>query len=756
MADGSTFGADRAIIQSARAYEAHGWVLTPINFGEKGPTRSRWQYRHDPIDEHWAGNIGLMHGPSGTCTIDLDQLDAARAWLFLEHGVDIDEYLAKDLQISSGKPGHGKLVYLLPEPLRQAKHRENGHDVIDFRCVSAKGTTLQDVLPPSVHPDGQQYQWVNGDWRDARTIPDELLMVWKSLLKPKVQRSSAPMAEGDPERALSALQAIDPDCDMATWCSVAYGFQAAGGRFEDFDDWSRGSDKYREGEPWNLWDKAPADADPQQLFGAARAAGWREWTVEQMFPAEIMPEERPQPEKIVSSTLESMFPRDRATRVGEIERCLIHTKGSKNREPEVRALVANVKAALTHGNGSIYPTLRYNLLSQAIEFFHPSDDSVCIEASDDALNTLHAHMTADFEAAFAKDHVFTQARAVARFAEYHPVQQYLSGLTWDGQPRVDDWTVRLLGADDELYHRRAGALWLFSAVERALRPGCKSDYIVILESDQGKRKSTALSKLVPNPKWYADLAFKQDLDDTVLEMQGKWIIEMGELKGMRRLSPEALKQFITRGVDRLRIRYDRLPQDLPRNCVMVGTTNRRDYLSDPTGNRRFLPIACGDLDIAGLEAERDQLWAEAFAMMQRHGGTAFDLVPDIEELAKPHQESRMADDPWEDTIRAYLEDARTVSHFRVATNELVEACVGNATIPPSAYDRVKGILSRLQHWEGPKNVKIDGNGKYKGKTLRGYAYLDGFGNPPIRLADHRAGSGTVAAGSGQNATDNPW
>lgn len=286
------------IVDAAREYEAAGWVLTPINYAEKGPTLKNWQYRRDPIPDLWQGNIGIMHGPSGTGGIDIDQLEAAKAWLFLEHGVDLDFYLQRDVQISSGQAGHGKLLYLLPEPLPTATYTEPDWDgtpkhVIQFRCMTGKGTPLQDVLPPSMHPSGQPYQWVNGDWTAVRMIPDELLAVWKSLLAPRRQRGEAAgpgVGEGDPERALSALEALDPDCDMKTWVRVGIAFKLAGGHFEDFDEWSRGSAKYREGEPETLWANAKEDGEVSAgtLYWEAEQAGWApparaRPTVEEMF-----------------------------------------------------------------------------------------------------------------------------------------------------------------------------------------------------------------------------------------------------------------------------------------------------------------------------------------------------------------------------------------------------------------------------------------------------------------------------------------
>ena len=146
-------------------YVAHGWAIVPIPPGTKGPNGSGWNLRENCITTPEAAaklnggsNAGLAHAFSGTCALDVDQYEHARDWLAAK-GIDLDGLLAADdaVQISSGRPNRAKLLFKLPagvEPLRSHKIKApDGADALDFRCGTAKGTTVQDVLPPSVHPD---------------------------------------------------------------------------------------------------------------------------------------------------------------------------------------------------------------------------------------------------------------------------------------------------------------------------------------------------------------------------------------------------------------------------------------------------------------------------------------------------------------------------------------------------------------------------------------------------------------------------
>lgn len=213
-------------------YVAHGWALVPIPAGQKGPTSKGWNTRKRClVPPTWRGNIGLAHAYSGTCALDIDDLDMATAWL-AERAVDLGALLREPdaVMVSSGRPNRAKLLYALPEPLPSKKIVEKidgePHSVIDFRCSNARGTTVQDVLPPSIHPDtGQPYEWkyaddLVGDWRALPAIPPELHALWLSLVQVPIPEGEFDGLDGPTwtlEQLRERVMARDPDVDRDSW-----------------------------------------------------------------------------------------------------------------------------------------------------------------------------------------------------------------------------------------------------------------------------------------------------------------------------------------------------------------------------------------------------------------------------------------------------------------------------------------------------------------------------------------------------------
>ena len=139
---------------------------------------------------------------------------------------------------------------------------------------------------------------------------------------------------------------------------------------------------------------------------------------------------------------------------------------------------------------------------------------------------------------------------------------YLDSLNWDGKPRVDTWLTDYLGVPETPYSRAVGRLLLVAAVRRARHPGCKFDEMLVLENEQGKDKSTALKVLAVREEWFADdLVLNDDPKKQIEQISGKWIVEAGELKGMRRRQAEFLKSFLSRQMDRARMSYGRLVRE---------------------------------------------------------------------------------------------------------------------------------------------------------------------------------------------------
>ena len=206
-------------MDSAIEYVAAGIALIDIPPRKKGPTTTGWNKAENAITDPeraaaLAGNVGIAHAycsPSPTMALDIDDLPKARAWL-AEHSIDLDALLDTDdaVQIASGKKGSRKLLYRLPYgvapiPMKQITDPETGEMVLEFRCASANGLTVQDVLPPSIHPEtGKPYEWAGkGNWRDLPVIPAALLAVWLQELKSRAA-NRAPR-----ERRLSLCTSVD-------------------------------------------------------------------------------------------------------------------------------------------------------------------------------------------------------------------------------------------------------------------------------------------------------------------------------------------------------------------------------------------------------------------------------------------------------------------------------------------------------------------------------------------------------------------
>lgn len=239
----------------------------------------------------------------------------------------------------------------------------------------------------------------------------------------------------------------------------------------------------------------------------------------------------------------------------------------------------------------------------------------------------------------------------------HPVREYLDSLEWDGVERMSgrgNWLARYCGAEDTPYTRGVSVSMLVAAVRRVRDPGCKHDLMVILEGSQGAGKSTALSILAVKEDWFTDDVPLHDSAQRVIEaLDGRWIAEAGELKGMRQAEVAHLKAFISRRADRARLAYGYYQSERLRQCIFTGTTNElSEYLQDATGNRRFLPVRCGAFDLDALRADVDQLWAEAAAL--EAAGTSHNLAPELWPVAAAEAEARRAADPFEDVLRAAL------------------------------------------------------------------------------------------------------
>jgi predicted P-loop ATPase len=237
----------------------------------------------------------------------------------------------------------------------------------------------------------------------------------------------------------------------------------------------------------------------------------------------------------------------------------------------------------------------------------------------------------------------------------HPVKEYMLGLTWDGVKRIETLLTEYLGAEDNIYTRAVIRTHLVAAVARIMRPGCKYDTMLTLTGKQGIGKSTFIRML--GKDWFNDSLDTVKGKEAYEQLQGSWMIEMGELTATRKADIEATKLFLSKNEDIYRVAYGRRTSRFPRQCVFWGTSNDSHFLRDKTGDRRTCPVDCAVLlpvkDVfKDLSPEVDQIWAEAVVLYK--SGHKLYLTGEEADEALKQQKAHAEDSPKTGLIEVYL------------------------------------------------------------------------------------------------------
>lgn len=327
--------------------------------------------------------------------------------------------------------------------------------------------------------------------------------------------------------------------------------------------------------------------------------------------------------------------------------------------------------------------------------------------------------------------------------KFHPIRKYLLEQEWDGIPRVNTLLIDYFGAEDNAYTRAAIRKMLCAAVARVFEPGVKFDTSLILVGEQGTYKSTFVKKL--GMEWFSDTFTTVQGKESFEQIQGAWLIEMAELSGLKKAEVESIKHYISKREDMFRPAYGRTVETYKRQCVFFGTTNNKDFLRDPTGNRRFMPIdvrpeyvtksVIDDL----TQDEVDQIWAEAYQLYLAK--EPLYLVGDEDIIAKIEQHKHSEADERKGIIEEYLNtkfpddwdkmdlyDRRrwledplskngTVQKDFVCIAEIWCECLGKEKNDMSRYNtrEINEILRSMPEWEAiasTKNFSLYGKQKY--------------------------------------------
>lgn len=329
-------------------------------------------------------------------------------------------------------------------------------------------------------------------------------------------------------------------------------------------------------------------------------------------------------------------------------------------------------------------------------------------------------------------------RAVAVARKFHPVQQWLASLAWDGTPRVDDLMLRGFGAlprNDADLVRVIGAKFLVSLVARAMKPGAQVDTMLVLTGKQGMHKSSSFRALVGDA-WFADTKMDLANKDSFINLAGKWLVEFGEMAAVRKVDDNTGKGWLTSRVDRYRAPYARRAEDHPRQSVACGTANGEDYefLQDPTGWRRYWPMTVARADIVWIAEHREQLFAEAVVMYGSGFRWWFDEGSGEAERLKAFVAPYVPTHPWTEAVAGWLQATasdRNLEGFTVAT--VLNRALGMQVVDIKKADQteVANILREVGCERVERNYE---NGHYVTRYRR-----------PERMLTTRAKGGSVVA-----------
>lgn len=650
-----------------REYLKHGFVLVPFARGHKGPegpSSVGWNKRQKCIsDPKDAGriteNVGLAHAYSRTASIDLDRLDAATAW-FAEFGIMVGSLMddPESVRISSGRPNRAKLLYKLPEgvePLRTKQILDDTKAVIlEFRCATATGTTTQCVLPPSIHPDtGQPYVWeygdeLIGDWRSLPVLPPAILSLWQGLVEPVAPSATKLANTVDFARVSELLKSVPcPDGYPEWYPFLMCVHNLTNGSADGLKlviEWSKTGSNFA---------GARVIASKWNRFDGSRAEYGLEW-------------------------LESKAP-DKVSDPDEFEVVIEPTTSEKPQPPALPGFKRDKSGRIESTVGNVLMALRatasFNIQIQRDTF----RDEIMLTRGAECRpfkDADYVRIREEFERrgfkSISREMMRDAVLEVADTNQFDSAQTWLQSLVWDGVPRIDRLLEDLFKAAPSLYTTAVSRYLMTALAGRVLNPGCKADMVPVLLGPQGCGKTRGVEALAPQPDLETKIDLNERDDNLARLMRGQLIGEIAELKGLQAREAGSIKAFLSRSHDSWVPKYVEFVTHYPRRIVFVGTTNEEEFLADETGNRRWLPIRVGTIDVAGIHETRDQLWAEA-AMIWSIEGVAYH---DAEYLAEQEHGQYVVSDSWEDAIEHWLNVKEGKKSRREKTFTVSELAIG--------------------------------------------------------------------------------
>jgi predicted P-loop ATPase len=363
-------------------------------------------------------------------------------------------------------------------------------------------------------------------------------------------------------------------------------------------------------------------------------------------------------------------------------------------------------------NDRKYDDIQFNLLSNQPEIVRQTlgEETLLTWTDTDEAESMN-YIEKEYGFYSAQKHA-AALRMLFRQREYHPIRNLIDGLKWDGQNRVEHCLTRWLKVEDSPYTREVSRLIFAGGINRLYNPGCKFDDVpVIVGTSQGEGKTSFIQWLAINEQWFSEVK-KVDGQDAIEALQGAWICEIPELSAFKKADDvESIKAFVTRMKDKYRKPYDKNPQEYPRQCIFIGTTNNEQFLTDKTGNRRFYPVLARSFGYDLFDHEQEcreyilQCWAEARERFTAGNMPAFANRDLLDEYRK-HQDAAMEDDWRVGKIESYL--ARFNVGEKVCALQIWRECLypDSTQMPKMSESRAVGqIMAKMEGWEKCPNLQ---------------------------------------------------
>ena len=646
--------------RAALDYVRRGFAVIPLWPKSKKPRTEHglndWTDDPGSVVAIWTAypdcNVGIVCGkPSGgLAVVDIDEhdgesgYDAVRAWENA-HGA-----LPETCSAVTGSGG----VHLLYRVGREVRPSVNEALLVDIR-----GDGSYIVAPPSVHPNGRRYEWESPPDEVSVAWADENVLAFIDHVRPKQEgeRFTAPREVGKGGRndtifklACSMQAKEEPDEDILDYCLY-----------------------------FNSRRCSPPLPEDEVRRTVESALGYR---------------------KGLSDEARALAKPDKETPVSEVK-AELDVDGKGVPKPTVYNLTVILSKDELLAGRLWFNKMAY---SKYITTPCPWDDGADDRPiSDYDYGHIRAYIEHKYGIKVAKDAMVDAIGNVCTTNARNPLTEWLDSLVWDGEERI--WSVLpvFVGAAADRASAYAARVFMLGAVARAYEPGIKFDYMLVLAGPQGIGKSSLAKLFGVRREWYCDNLNTVDGDAAAEKIRGMWVCEMAELLASKNTKTvEAVKAFMSSAVDTIRPKYARETEQRPRTCVFIGTTNSSNFLTDKTGNRRFISIPCGvqepTMSPVGptpeASAYMEQCWAEAVHIWKTERPN-LKLPDDVAEEIFGIQERYIEDDPRIGIVQRYLDSVmsdETRPNHRVCVAEL---CSEALEMEPREWQNGRKVVNEL-------------------------------------------------------------